>query len=82
MVAVVAFSLCTDVVEVMVVRMVQFLNKRWPIVGGGTMGNFRESSYAYLLFKYCHMLTTITSNTSMHKEKATTATINAQKTLH
>ena len=28
MVAVVAFPLCMDVVEVMVVRMVQFLNKR------------------------------------------------------
>ena len=29
MVAVVAFPLCMDVVEVMVVRMVPFLNKKW-----------------------------------------------------
>ena len=43
MVAVVAFPLCMDVVEVTVVRMVQFLNKRqayddslkWLIVPGG-----------------------------------------------
>ena len=44
------------------------------------MGHFRESSYAYLLLKNCTMLTTITSTTSIHKGKATTATINAKKT--
>ena len=44
------------------------------------MGHFRESSYAYLLFKNGTILTTITSTTSIHKGKATTATINAKKT--
>ena len=48
--------------------------------GGGTMGHFRESSYAYLLFKNGTILTTITSTTSIHKGKATTATINAKRT--
>ena len=36
--------------------------------GGGTMGYFRESSYAYMLLKKCTILTTITSTTSIHKE--------------
>ena len=44
------------------------------------MGHFRESSYAYLLFENGIILTTITSTASMHKAKATTATINAKKT--
>ncbi len=48
--------------------------------GGGTMGHFRESSYAYLLFKHCIILTNITITASIHKGKTTTATINAQKT--
>ena len=39
------------------------------------MGHFRESSYDYLLFKNGTILTTITSTKSIHKEKATTATI-------
>ena len=43
------------------------------------MGHFRESSYAYLLFKHCTILTTINSTTSIHKGKATVATINAKK---
>ena len=34
-----------------------------------TMGHFRESSYAYLLFKNGPILTTITSTTSIHKER-------------
>ena len=34
---------------------------------GGTMGHFRESSYAYLLLKKnCTMLSSITSTTSIH----------------
>ena len=41
---------------------------------------FRESSYAYLLIKNGTSLTTITSTTSIHKGKATTATINTKKT--
>ena len=44
------------------------------------MGHFRWSSYAYLLFKNGNILTTITSTTSIHKGKATTATISAKKT--
>jgi len=44
------------------------------------MGHFRESSYAYLLFKNGTILTTITSTTSIHKGKATSATINGEKT--
>ena len=43
------------------------------------MGHFRESSYAYLLFKSGIILTTITSTSSIHKGKTTTATINAKK---
>ena len=51
--------------------------------GGGTMGHFRESSYANIFFKNGTILTTTTSTTSIHKGKATTATINAKKThLH
>ena len=46
------------------------------------MGHFRETSYAYLLFKNGTILTTITSTTSIHKGKATTATLNAKKHLH
>ena len=43
------------------------------------MGHFRESSYAYLLFKNGTILIIITSTTSIHKGKATNATVNAQK---
>ena len=39
------------------------------------MGHFRESSYAYLLFKKGFTLTATTSTTSIHKGKAATATI-------
>ena len=46
------------------------------------MGHFRESSYAYLLFENCTILTTITSTTFIHKGKATTATINAKKSVY
>ena len=46
------------------------------------MGHFRESSYAYLLFKNATILTTITSITSLHKRKATTASINAKKNIY
>ena len=46
------------------------------------MGHFRESPYAYLLFKHCTILTTITFTTSIHKGKATTATINAKKNIY
>ena len=47
-----------------------------------TMGHFRKSSYAYLLFKNGTILITITSTTSIHKGKATTATINAKKNIY
>ena len=43
------------------------------------MGHFMESSYADLLLKNCTILTTNTSTTSIHKGKATTATINGKK---
>ena len=60
------------------------LIRSWPLIGcppspPPTMGHFRESSYAYLLFKHCTILTTITSTTLIHKGKTTTATINAKK---
>ena len=44
------------------------------------MGHFRESSYAYLWFTNCTILTTITSTTSIHKGNASSATINTKKT--
>ena len=44
------------------------------------MGHFRESCYAYLLCKHGNIITTITSTPSIHKGKATTATIGAKKT--
>ena len=46
------------------------------------MGHFRESSYAYLLFNNGTILTTITSTTSIQKEKATTATIKGKKNIY
>ena len=57
----------------------QVLTGRIPLWGGGTMGHFRESSYAYLMFKNGTILTIITSNTYIHKGKATTATIDGKK---
>ena len=60
-----------------ILRVPKWLQKyKW---GGGTMGHFRESSYAYIFFQNGTILTTITSTTSIHKGKATTATINVQK---
>ena len=41
-VAVDAFPLCMDVVEAMVVRMVQFLNKSRAAVGHFSNGNFQK----------------------------------------
>ena len=49
---------------------------------GGTTGHFRETSDAYLLFKNGTILNTITSTKSIHKEKSTTATINAKKNIY
>ena len=46
---------------------------------GGTMGHFRESSYAYLFFLNGTILTTITFTTSIDKGKSTTATINTKQ---
>ena len=43
------------------------------------MGHFRQSSYAYLVFKNGTILTTITYTTSINKGKPTTATINTKK---
>ena len=51
-------------------------------MGGEYQRHFRVSSYAYLLFKNGTILTTIPSTTSMHKGKATTATINAKKNIY
>ena len=45
------------------------------------MGDFRGASYAYFLFKNGTILTPIIFTTSIHKVKATTATINAKKHL-
>ena len=56
-----------------------------PIVGGGgggTMGHFRESSYAHLLFENCTILSTITSITCIPKGKATTASINTKNNIY
>ena len=44
------------------------------------MGHFRESSYDNLSLKNGTILSTITSTTSIHKGKATSATIDAKKT--
>ena len=46
------------------------------------MGHIRESSYAYLLFQNCTILTTTTSTMSIHKGKATTATINTKNNIY
>ena len=43
------------------------------------MGHFREASYANLIFNNGTILTTITSTSSIHKGKATKATINDKK---
>ena len=42
--------------------------KKNILIGGPppTMGHFRESSYAYRLFKNCTILTTVTSTISIH----------------
>ena len=46
------------------------------------MGHFREPSNAYLLFRNCTILSTISSTTSILKGKATTATINAKENIY
>ena len=56
---------------------------RWGLAHAGSRHpHFRESCYAYLMFKNGTILTTIISTTSIHIKKATTATINAKQNIY
>ena len=46
------------------------------------VGHFRESFYAYLLFKNGTILTTITSTTSIHKERQQQPPSTPKENLH
>ena len=49
-------------------------NTEARVVGGGTMGQFKESSYANLLFKDGTILTTITTTTTTIAKRKISAT--------
>ena len=63
-----------------VTKTLNLWSRSYPAGEGGTMGHFRESSYAYLWFANCTIQTTINSTTLIHKGNASSATINTRKT--